>query len=407
MALGGRLTPPDRGTPVDRFHIASEDDIRKGRTSDVYFFRTLEVLEAEGKDRARAYGEFTAPSLPQDWTWGVFAGLEEAVRLLEGHDVALWAAPEGTVFTPRTHRGVPLPLMAIEGPYAEYAIYETPALGLICQASGIATKASRVRKAAGDRRVISFGVRRMHPALAPMIERSVYVGGLDAITTPLGGELLGKEPVGTMPHSLSILLGGPKEAFTAMHKHLRKDVPRIALVDTYWDEKAETLAALEAIPELAGVRLDTPASRRGNFANIVREIRWELDLRGYKNVKIYVSGALDEHEIPELVAAGADGFGVGTSLSNAPSIDFAFDLVEVDGKPAAKRGKFGGRKTVYRCENDLTLEVDEEKCPVCGATMRPLFKRYLSKGKLVEDLPKVDAIREYALSQLEKVSLAK
>jgi len=392
---------------VDRFHIASEDDIRKGRTSDVYFFHTLEILEAEGKDRARAYGEFTAPSLPQDWAWGVFAGLDEVVRLLEGRDVALWAAPEGTVFPPRTHRGVPVPLMAIEGPYGEYAIYETPALGLICQASGIATKAARVRKAAGDRRVISFGIRRMHPALAPMIERSVYVGGLDAITTPLGGELLGKEPVGTMPHALTILLGGPKEAFTAMHKHLRKDVPRIALVDTYWDEKAETLAALEAIPELAGVRLDTPSSRRGNFANIVREIRWELDLRGYKNVKIYVSGAIDEHKIPELAAAGAEGFGVGTSLSNAPSIDFAFDLVEVEGKPAAKRGKFGGRKTVYRCAEDLTLEVDEEKCPVCGGTMKPLFRKYLSKGKPVEDLPKVDAIREYTLSQLAKFSLGK
>ena len=392
---------------MTRFYAASEDDIRKGRTSDIYFFRTLEILEAEGKERARVYGEFTAPTLPQDWEWGVFAGLEEAVHLLEGHEVALWAAPEGTVFAPRTHRGVPVPLMAIEGPYAEFAIYETPALGLICQASGIATKASRVRKAAGDRRVISFGIRRMHPALAPMIERSVYVGGLDAITTPLGGDLLGKEPVGTMPHALTIILGGPKEAFTAMHKHLRKDVPRIALVDTYWDEKAETLAALEAIPELAGVRLDTPSSRRGNFANIVREIRWELDLRGYKNVKVYVSGALDEHTIPELVAAGAEVFGVGTSLSNAPSVDFAFDLVEVEGKPAAKRGKFGGRKTVYRCENDLTIEVDEEKCPVCRSTMRPLFKKYLSKGNPVEDLPKIDAIRDYTLRQLEKVSFAK
>jgi nicotinate phosphoribosyltransferase len=392
---------------MSRFHVASEDDIRKGRTSDIYFFRTLEILEKEGKDRARVYGEFTAPSLPHDWEWGVFAGLEEAVHLLEGREVSLWAAPEGTIFSPRTARGVPVPIMAVEGPYAEFAIYETPVLGFICQASGIATKASRVRKAAGDRRVISFGIRRMHPALAPMIERSVFVGGLDAITTPLGGELLGKEPVGTMPHSLTIILGGPREAFAAMHKHLRKDVPRIALVDTYWDEKAETLAALEAIPELAGVRLDTPASRRGNFANIVREIRWELDLRGHKNVKIYVSGALDEASIPALAAAGAEGFGVGTSLSNAPSVDFAFDLVEVDGQPAAKRGKFGGRKDVYRCEQDLTIEVNTETCPTCGGTMRPLYKKYLSKGKPVEDLPKVDAIRDYALDQLKKISFAK
>ena len=391
---------------MGRFFIAGEDDIRKGRTSDIYFFRTLEILEKEGKDRARVYGEFAAPNLPQDWGWGVFAGLEEAVRLLEGHEVALWAAPEGTVFTPRTPRGIPVPIMAIEGPYGEFGVYETPVLGFLCQASGIATRAGRVRKAAGDRRVISFGIRRMHPALAPMIERSVYVGGLDAITTPLGAELLGKEPVGTMPHALTIILGGPREAFTAMHKHLRRDVPRIALVDTYWDEKAETLVALEAIPELAGVRLDTPSSRRGSLANIVREVRWELDTRGYRKVKIYVSGGLDEYKIPELVEAGAEGFGIGTSLSNAPSVDFAFDIVEVEGKPAAKRGKFGGRKDPRRCDACLTIEIDVETCPRCGAPTRPLFRKWLSKGKLVEDLPSADAIREYALQQLAKVALS-
>lgn len=392
---------------MSRFHMAGEDDILKGRTSDIYFFRTLEILEQEGRDRARVLGEFTTPSLPLDWEWGVFAGLDEALAVLEGREVSLWAAPEGTVFRPRTARGVPVPLMMIEGPYAEFAIFETPVLGFICQASGIATKASRVRRAAGDRHVISFGIRRMHPALAPMIERSVYVGGLDAITTPLGGELLGKEPVGTMPHALTVILGGPNEAFSAMQKHLRKDVPRIALVDTYWDEKAETLAALEQIPNLAGVRLDTPASRRGNFANIVREVRWELDLRGHRNVKIYVSGALDEAAIPRLVEAGAEGFGIGTSLSNAPSIDFAFDLIEVEGKPAAKRGKFGGRKDVYRCDVDLTIEVNTETCPACGATMRPLLRKWLSKGRLVEELPGVDAIREYTLGQLAKLSSAK
>lgn len=391
---------------MSRFFVASEDDIRKGRTSDVYFFRTLEILEREGKDRTRVYAELTAPTLPNRWPWGVFAGLEEVVRLLEGRQVTLWAAPEGTVFPSRTPRGIPVPIMAIEGPYGEFCVYETPILGLVCESSGIATGAARVRKAAGERRVISFGIRRMHPALAPMIERSVYVGGLDAITTPLGGELLGKEPVGTMPHALTIVLGGPREAFLAMHKHLRRDIPRIALVDTYYDEKAEAFMALDAIPDLAGVRLDTPSSRRGDFAAIVREVRWELDRRGFQDVKIYVSGGLDEHVITKLIEAGAEGFGVGTHLSNAPTIDFAMDLVEVEGKPAAKRGKFGGRKNVVRCEDDLTVGVDEEACPACGGKMRPLFRKYLSKGEIVEDLPKPDAIREYALAQLERVSLS-
>src|SRR2546428_12610239 len=98
--------------------------------------------------------------------------------------------------------------------------------------------------------------------------------------------------------------------------------------------------AVEAIPDLSGVRLDTPASRRGNFAAIVREARWELDLRGHKDVKIFVSGSVDEGSIPAHLGAGVEGVGAGTRLSKAPTMGIALDLVEGDGKTAAKRGKF-------------------------------------------------------------------
>src|SRR5256712_10247315 len=120
--------------------------------------------------------------------------------------------------------------------------------------------------------------------------------------------------MGTMPHALVIVMGGPREAFGAAHKYLEAKIPRIALVDTYYDEKTEALMAVEAIPDLSGVRLDTPASRRGTFAAIVREARWELDLRGPRDVKTFVSGSVDEKSIPALLEAGVDRFGVGTSL---------------------------------------------------------------------------------------------
>src|SRR5207247_2683866 len=139
--------------------------------------------------------------------------------------------------------------------------------------------------------------------------------------------------------------------------------PRIALVDTYYDEKTEAIIAAEEIAALAGVRLATPSSRRGDFASIVREVRWELDLRGHKDAKIYVSGGLDESSIPALVEAGADGFGVGTTLSNAPTVDFAMDIVEREGKPAAKRGQFGGRKDVSRSGRGDDLEIGARRCP--------------------------------------------
>src|SRR5213594_2873237 len=295
--------------PGRDFYIATADEIRAGRTTDLYFVRTLDILKKAGRSRANVVAEVTTGALPNEWPWGIFCGLEEVVHLLEGKGVSLWALPEGSVFPPKTHRGIPVPVMILEGPYEEWALYETPVLGMICQASGIATKAARIRKLANGKQVLSFGVRRMHPGLAPLIERSVTIGGLDAITTPLGAELLGVPATGTMPHALVIVMGGPREAFAAVHKYLEAKIPRIALVDTYYDEKTEALMAVEAIPDLLGVRLDTPASRRGNFAAIIREVRWELDLRGHKDVKIFVSGSVDEKTIPALLEAGVDGFG--------------------------------------------------------------------------------------------------
>ena len=395
---------PTASKPRD-FFLATEDEIREGRTTDVYFLRTLDVLRKSGKDQEPVVAEITTGSLPNGWPWGVLCGLEEVVRLLKGRNVSLWSLPEGSVFPPKTPRGIPVPALVLEGPYGEWALYETPLLGMICQASGIATKAARIRKLANGKQILSFGVRRMHPGIAPLIERSVFVGGLDAITTPLGADLLGVPAMGTMPHALTIVMGGPREAFAAVHKHLEKKVPRIALVDTYCDEKAEAIMATEAIPDLAGVRLDTPSSRRGNFASIVREVRWELDLRGHRDAKIYVSGAIDEGSIPALLDAGADGFGIGTSLSNAPTIDFALDIVELRGKPVAKRGKFSGRKELLRCPRDGTYEIGTRTCPACGASMKPAHVQYLEGGKVVKDLPSLQEIRTRLVSELERAGL--
>src|SRR2546422_8480848 len=387
------------------FYIATSEEIKAGKTTDVYFLRTLDILKKAGKERPSVVAEVTAGNLPSGWPWGVLCGVEEAVHLLQGKSVSLWSLPEGSLFPPRTARGIPVPVMMLEGPYGEWALYETPILGMVCQASGIATKAARIRKLAGDKPVLSFGVRRMHPGIAPLIERSVYLAGVDAITTPLGAELFGAPAIGTMPHALVIVMGGPRGAFAAVHKYLEAKIPRIALVDTYYDEKTEALMAVEAIPDLAGVRLDTPASRRGNFAAIVREVRWELDLRGHKDVKIFVSGSVDETSIPALLEAGVDGFGVGTSLSNAPTIDFALDLVEVDGKPAAKRGKFGGRKDLQRFPKDGTYEGAGRAGPGCRAKNAPAYTPYFDHGRLTAPLPALDAIRERAIRETERARL--
>lgn len=69
---------------------------------------------------------------------------------------------------------------------------------------------------------------------------------------------------------------------------------------------------------------------------MINEVRWELDIRGYKDVKIFVSGLIDEDAIERLKNCPVDGFGVGTSIANAPTINFAMDIVA----PRVRRGYF-------------------------------------------------------------------
>ena len=385
-----------------KFHIATEEDILQGKTTDVYFLRTKEILE-KSKIKKNVRAEFTVTNPP--YSWVVFAGLDEVINLMEGKDINLYALPEGTIFPRRDHNGVPIPVMAIEGDYKEFAVYETPILGLICQASGIATKTARIRFAAGDTILLSFGVRRMHPAIAPMIDRATYIGGCDGVSSILGAEHIEKVPKGTMPHALILILG-EDEAWKKFDEFVSRNVPRIALIDTFGDEKFESLKAAEIIKDLAAVRLDTPSSRRGNFEDIVREVRWELDLRGHKDVGIFVSGGLDEESVQRLKNAGATGFGVGTSLSNAKTIDYAMDIVEMEGKSMAKKGKFSGAKNVYRCKECgefFVMPKDQkmDKCPVCGGELENLMKPHLLRGERVEKYPSVDEIRNYVFRQLE------
>jgi nicotinate phosphoribosyltransferase len=394
-----------------RFNIASEQEIKSGGTTDVYFVRTKEVLQAKGLADMNVVMEATASELPDGWSWGVLCGVDEVIQLFEGLPVNVYSMNEGTLFRPRDVHGLRVPVAAIEGSYGDFCIFETPFLGLICQASGIATKSARVRKAAIDSFVISFGIRRVHPGISRMVERSSYIGGLDGVSSLSGADVIGKKPTGTMPHALIMVFGDQIKAWRAFDEVMPEDVMRIALVDTYYDEKTEAIMAAETLKEkLHGVRLDTPPSRRGNFIDLVREVRWELDTRGYSNVKIYVSGGLNEENIKRLYEVGARGFGVGTSISNAATIDFALDIVEKEGRPEAKRGKLSGRKQVWRCREcttDIVLQFErsEPRCSSCGGSTEPMLKPIIRKGQIVESPPTVDQTRRYVLEQLKKFEL--
>ncbi|KXB04600.1 nicotinate phosphoribosyltransferase [candidate division MSBL1 archaeon SCGC-AAA382A13] len=392
---------------MNDFHIASDEDIKSGKTTDVYFARTEKILEAEGKSNIEVVAEITSSSLPQDWEWAVLSGVDEVAKLFEDVPVNVWTLPEGTIFKPYDINGIRVPLLIIEGPYGSFSALETPMLGFLCHASGVTTKSARVRKAAGDKNILAFGIRRMHPAMAPMLDRAAYIGGLDGVSSLAGAEEIGKEPMGTMPHALIIVMGGQVKAWKAFDKHISKDVPRVALVDTYSDEKEEAIKAAEALQEnLDGVRLDTPGSRKGDFASLIREVRWELDARGFDHVDIVVSGGLDEYTIPSLVEAGAESFGVGTSVTNAPVLNLAMDIVEVKGKLSAKRGKLSGKKEVWKCSNCYTSLVSlkgkkEPECPKCGGKMKSGLELLVKDGEIVRDAFSPEEIRGKVLDQLD------
>jgi len=391
------------------FHHATDEEIRQGKTTDIYFVRTKQILKAKKMDKTHVVAEVTTGGLPGNWPWGILCGLEEVVYLFQGCPVNVYAMPEGSVFSARDHKGVKVPVILIEGPYGEFCVLETPMLGLICQSSGVATQSARIRRAAGGRPVIAFGIRRMHPAIAPMLDRASYIGGLDGVSSLIGAETIGIDPSGTMPHSLIIAMGDQVKAWKAFDEVISPDVPRVCLVDTYLDEKVESVMAAEALKDrLAAVRLDTPRSRRGDLAEIVREVRWELDIRGHKHVKIFVSGGLDEESVKALGEAGAEAFGVGTSISNASTVDFAMDIVELGGKFVAKRGKLSGKKQVWRCPSclvDIVLRfsASEPECPMCGGQTVSMLKPVIKNGEMVSDLPKPSQIREYVIAQLRKI----
>ncbi|MCX8196078.1 MAG: nicotinate phosphoribosyltransferase [Acidilobaceae archaeon] len=389
-----------------RFYIVSPEEVLRGEATDIYFYRTKILVEKYGYADVEVRMQVHSYSLPKGYEWAVFAGLEEALALLKGRPLNVYAMPEGTVFRRK------YPLMLIEGRFSDMALLETAYLGLLRFASSIATKAARIKAKVGNKQVLFFGLRALHPAVYVSADRAAYIGGVDAVSGMLSEKYLGLKPRGTMPHALIVVFGDQRKAWKAFAETFSHETPVIALADTFLDERVESLMAAELLgKELYGVRLDTPGSRRGRMRDIVEEVRWALRRKGYDHVKIVVSGGLDEQEVEELRDV-ADIFGVGTSIASAPSVDISADIVEVKGEkgwePRAKRGKIPLALQVYRCSvnEEYLAPFDGSERPSCkdGREAEPLLVKYLDRGELVRPLPSLQEIREYVLRQLAELT---
>ncbi len=333
--LGAKLVYPGKGKlPQTKFE--TDSSIISGDTADIYFVRTLEILRAEAINPVVTMEVFPSHD-------GVFCGIEEVLALLqkvlpEGQR-EVWALAEGE---PMKRKEV---VLRITAPYQSFCIYETAYLGILSHCSGWATAARECATAAASIPVISFGVRHVHPLIGGIMDYAAIVGGCVGCSSIDGARLAGTKAAGTMPHALILTMGDTAKATLAFDRHMPPEVPRISLVDTLKDEVEESVLVAKALKgKLQGVRLDTPTERGRVTADLVKEVRAHLDLAGYKEVKITVSGGLDPERIRYFAEQGApvDMYGVGSYISGAKPIDFTADLHEVSGRAVAKRGRLPG-----------------------------------------------------------------
>ncbi len=312
------------------------EQVLSGKTADIYFVRARQILQNEGLNPIATMEVFSRSD-------GILCGINEAFELLsnilpEDHrDV--WALGEGDSFSPKEV------VLRITAPYQTYAMYETAYLGMLSSTSGWASAAQECVLAAAGTPVLSFGARHVHPSVAGMMEYAAIIGGCAGCATSVGAALTGTDPIGTLPHALILVMGDTAKATLAFNQHMPSEVARVALVDTFRDEPEESvIVAREMAGKLHAVRLDTPFERGGVTVDLVKETRGRLDLAGFPDVKIYVSGGMNPERIRHFIENNApvDTFAVGSYISGARPIDFTADLHEIEGKPIAKRGRVPG-----------------------------------------------------------------
>ncbi len=316
----------------------------------------------------------------------------------------LFAVPEGTIVFENE------PILRVTAPAIEAQIIETYLLSTINYQSLVATKASRVVHAAQGKEVIDFGTRRAHsPQAGVWAARASYIGGCVGTSNVLTGYELGIPTIGTIAHSWIMTYDDEYRSFEDFQKVFPDNT--ILLIDTYDSIKGARLAA-KIGKRLKGVRLDS-----GNISLLSKKVRKILDSAGLKQVKITVSGDLNEYKISELLKKRApiDSFGVGTEMvtsKDSPALNGVYKLVEqeIDGKLIPKM-KFSEDKVTYPSKKQVHRFFDKNrkfKKDIVGlvdekydaeALLLPIIK----SGKLSYTIPTVQEIQKVTKKNLSQL----
>jgi nicotinate phosphoribosyltransferase len=293
----------------------------------------------------------------------------------------VWAIPEGRI----AFAGEPL--VEVTAPLPEAQLVETFLLNRVTFESTIASKAARCVIAAAGRDAVDFSFRRTHGIEAGIdVARLSAMVGFAATSNVEAARRFGLLAAGTMAHSYVEAFTGEVEAFRAF----AQDFPgRVTfLVDTY-DTVAGVKDAIAVIHQLSlegrlGVRLDS-----GDLAVLSKKTRGLLDRAGLQQVRIFVSGSLDELAIEDLVRGGApiDSFGVGTQMgvsADYPYLDSAYKLVRYQDRPVMKlspsKVTAPGRKQVFRRTSPFSDVLGlHEELPPAGRVR--LLEPLMTKGR--------------------------
>jgi nicotinate phosphoribosyltransferase len=297
----------------------------------------------------------------------------------------VWAVLEGTAVFANE------PLLRVEAPLWQAQIVETFLLNTLNYQTLIATRAARMRDIAGPQaKLLEFGTRRaFSPQASVWAARAAIAGGLDSTSNVLAALKLGRQPSGTMAHSLvmaiATLEGEEDDAFAAFQRYFPGAT---LLIDTY-----DTVAAARRIGEkmkqgemnCQGVRLDS-----GDLVKLSQQVRSLLP-----DINIFASGDIDEWEIARLKAEGAeiDGYGIGTKLVSGTPVNGVYKLVEIDSYPVMKEssGKvtYPGRKQIYRQFQQDKMQSDylalfDENYQGSYPHLLPLMQLVMQQGKRLQ-----------------------
>jgi nicotinate phosphoribosyltransferase len=344
--------------------------------TDHYELTMLQSAFTSGAAHRRSVFELFPRRLPEGRRYGVVAGVGRALDAIEAfrftdEDIAfleekqvvdahtlewlagfrfsgdVWGYGEGEIYFPYS------PLVVVEASFAEAVLLETVLLSIYNHDGAIASAASRMTWAAGERPCIEMGSRRTHEDAAVASARAAYVAGFTASSNLRAGQRYGVPTTGTSAHSFTLLHDSEADAFRAQVESLGKGTT--LLVDTYDIAEAVRLGVEIAGPELGAVRIDS-----GDLGVLAHRVRAQLDELGAPDTKVIVTSDLDEFAIAGLTSAPVNGYGVGTQLvvgSGHPTCGFVYKLVAREdstgrlvgvAKKSKDKSSIGGRKYALR-----------------------------------------------------------